>query len=66
MQGIMLLLDVVKQDPNNRNANLNLGMFAMKSGQYEKAVNRFKTHDMRKNPRLSPIFTLLKAISSWE
>ena len=43
MQGIMLLLDVVKKDPNNRNANLSLGMFAMKSGQYEKAVQRFKT-----------------------
>ncbi len=43
MQGIMLLLDVVKQDPNNRSANLSLGMFAMKSGQYEKAVQRFKT-----------------------
>ena len=37
MQGIMLLLDVVKQDPTNRNANLSLGMFAMKSGQYEKS-----------------------------
>ncbi|HEY8930110.1 MAG TPA: tetratricopeptide repeat protein [Mucilaginibacter sp.] len=43
MQGIMLLLDVVKQDPNNRPANLNLGLFAMKSGQFEKAVARFKT-----------------------
>jgi len=43
MQGIALLLDVVKQDPENRSANLNLGMFAMKSGQYEKAVQRFKT-----------------------
>ncbi len=43
MQGIMLLLDVVKQDPNNRNANLSLGLFAMKSGQYAKAVLRFKT-----------------------
>ncbi|MDP9079775.1 MAG: tetratricopeptide repeat protein [Bacteroidota bacterium] len=43
MQGIMLLLDVVKQDPKNHNANLSLGLFAMKSGQYEKAVARFKT-----------------------
>lgn len=43
MQGIMMLLDVVKQDPNNINANLSLGMFAMKSGQYDKAVLRFKT-----------------------
>ncbi|HEY4324305.1 MAG TPA: tetratricopeptide repeat protein [Mucilaginibacter sp.] len=43
MQGIMLLLDVVKQDPNNINANYNLGTFAVKSHQYEKAVQRFKT-----------------------
>ena len=43
MQGIGLLLDVVKQDPNNRNAVLNLGLFAMKSGQFDKAVDRFKS-----------------------
>jgi len=43
MQGIMLLLDVVKQDPNNFNANMNLGKFAVNSHQYEKAVQRFKT-----------------------
>lgn len=43
MQGIGLLLDVVKQDPNNHSANLNLGQFAMKSGQYDKAVARFKS-----------------------
>ncbi|AMR30820.1 hypothetical protein A0256_04965 [Mucilaginibacter sp. PAMC 26640] len=42
MQGITLLLDVVKQDPKNHAANLNLGMFAMKSGQFDKAVTRFK------------------------
>jgi len=43
MQGIQLLLDVVKNDPKNLKANLNLGLFSMKSGQYEKAVDRFKT-----------------------
>lgn len=43
MQGIQLLLEVVKQDPQNLKANLNLGLFAMKSGQYDKAVDRFKT-----------------------
>lgn len=43
MQGIQLLLDVVKQDPKNLKANLNLGLFSMKSGQYDKAVDRFKT-----------------------
>lgn len=43
MQGIALLLDVVKQDPDNESANLNLGLFSMKSGQYDKAIVRFKT-----------------------
>ncbi len=43
MQGIQLLLEVVKQEPNNIKANMNLGLFSMKSGQYDKAVNRFKT-----------------------
>lgn len=43
MQGIALLLEVVKQEPKNHDALLNLGMFSMKSGQYDKAVQRFKT-----------------------
>ena len=43
MQGIQLLLEVVKNDPKNLKANLNLGLFSMKSGQYDKAVERFKT-----------------------
>lgn len=42
MQGIEMLLDVVKRDPKNFNANMQLGMFAMKSGQFGKAVDRFK------------------------
>ncbi len=41
MQGISLLLEVVKQDPDNIKANTNLGLFSMKSGQYQKAVDRF-------------------------
>ncbi|MEO5912405.1 MAG: tetratricopeptide repeat protein [Pelobium sp.] len=43
MKGIALLLGVVKEDPKNMKANMNLGMFSMKSGQFEKAVDRFKT-----------------------
>jgi tetratricopeptide (TPR) repeat protein len=43
MQGIGLLLGVIAKDPNNRNAVLNLGLFAMKSGQFDKAVDRFKS-----------------------
>jgi tetratricopeptide (TPR) repeat protein len=43
MQGIALLREVVEKDPKNFSANLNLGLFSMKSGQYDKAVQRFKT-----------------------
>jgi tetratricopeptide (TPR) repeat protein len=60
MQGIMLLLDVVKQDPKNLNANLSLGLFAMKSGQYEKAVARFKTIIAQK-PEVEPYFYLAES-----
>jgi tetratricopeptide (TPR) repeat protein len=43
MQGIQLLLAVVKGDSLNLNANLNLGLFSMKSGQFDKAIKRFET-----------------------
>lgn len=60
MQGIVLLLDVVKQDPKNRNANLNLGLFAMKSGQFDKAVTRFKTIIAQK-AEVEPYFYLAES-----
>ena len=42
MQGITLLLGVVSKDPGNVNANFNLGLFSMRSGQYDKAIGRFQ------------------------
>jgi len=42
MKGIMMLREVVAEDPKHENANLNLGFLSMKSGQFEKAVERFK------------------------
>ena len=60
MQGIMLLLDVVKQDPKNVKANLSLGLFAMKSGQFEKAVARFKTV-IEQKPAAEPYFYLAES-----
>jgi tetratricopeptide (TPR) repeat protein len=60
MQGIMLLLDVVKQDPNNYNANLDLGEFAMNSRQYDKAVQRLKTVIAQK-PGYEPYFYLAES-----
>ena len=41
MQGIAMLLDVVKKDPKNLKANMSLGTFAIKSGQFDKAITRF-------------------------
>lgn len=43
MQGITMLLDVVKEDPKNTKANFSLGLFSMQSRQFDKAVDRFRT-----------------------
>ncbi len=41
MEGITLLMEVVKKDPKNLKANMSLGLFAIKSGQFDKAIIRF-------------------------
>lgn len=43
MQGIAMLLAVVAKDPKNVKANMNLGLFSIKSGQFAKAIPRFNT-----------------------
>jgi tetratricopeptide (TPR) repeat protein len=43
MAGITMLLEVVEEDPENLKANYNLGLFSMKSRQFDKAVDRFNT-----------------------
>lgn len=43
MKGIGILKEVLNKDPKNVNALTNLGYFAIQSGQYEKAVERFET-----------------------
>lgn len=43
MEGIALLRDVVAKEPKNLKANMNLGIFAIKSGQFDKAIIRFNT-----------------------
>jgi tetratricopeptide (TPR) repeat protein len=42
MKGIMLLREVVEKNPEHENAQLNLGFLSVKSGQYDKALERFK------------------------
>lgn len=41
MEGIGMLKKVEQQDPNNIKALINLGYFAIKSGQFDKAEERF-------------------------
>lgn len=43
MQGIQLLREVVAADPQNVKANMSLGLFSVQSGQFDKAIERFKT-----------------------
>jgi tetratricopeptide (TPR) repeat protein len=58
-KGVMMLLDVVGQDPNNVKANFSLGMFAITSRQYDKAVQRFKTViEHSPKPGFEPYFYL--------
>ncbi|HEV7229972.1 MAG TPA: tetratricopeptide repeat protein [Bacteroidia bacterium] len=54
MQGIGLLQEVLKADSNYVDALLNLGNFAMTSGQYPKAISRFN-----KVLKLKPEYILL-------
>lgn len=41
MKGILMLREIVAQDPGNVKANIELGRFSMMSGQYDKAIERF-------------------------
>lgn len=43
MKGIMMLREVVATDPKHEMAQYNLGMLSVKSGQLDKAIDRFKT-----------------------
>lgn len=52
MKGIAMLMEVVKKDPKNLKANMNLGMFAIKSGQFDKAIIRF--NDIISNIKATP------------
>lgn len=42
MKGIEILLEVIEEDPENIDALINLGYFSIRSGQYQKAKERFK------------------------
>jgi len=42
MEGVMILLDVVRQDSTNVEAQLMLGRYGLISGQFDKAIARFE------------------------
>jgi tetratricopeptide (TPR) repeat protein len=42
MKGIMMLREIADAEPGNIRAQFALGVFSMKSGQYEKAIIRFR------------------------
>jgi tetratricopeptide (TPR) repeat protein len=43
MEGITLLRELIQKDSANVDAQYYLGLFSVKSGQYDKAINRFNT-----------------------
>ncbi len=50
MQGVQLLLGIVRKDPDNVPALLSLGRLAIQSGQWDKAIDRFG-HVLEKQPK---------------
>lgn len=50
MQGVQLLLGIVRDKPDDIPANMLLGKLAVQSGQYEKAIGRFTTI-LRQQPK---------------
>ncbi len=58
MKGIMLLREVVKENPDHEMAQLNLGFLSVKSGQFDKAIERFKKV-MVINPKRTDVYYFL-------
>src|SRR5688572_19914026 len=42
MRGIVALREILQDDPDNIEAHWHLGLFSVQSGQYDKALERFK------------------------
>ncbi|HOS47545.1 MAG TPA: tetratricopeptide repeat protein [Bacteroidia bacterium] len=61
MKGIMLLREVVSKNPEHEMAQYNLGMLSVKSGQLDKAIERF-TKVLEINPKRSEMYFYLGQI----
>jgi outer membrane protein len=42
MEAVVILKDIIKADPHNKEALYNLGILSIQSGQYDKAIGRFE------------------------
>ena len=58
MKGITMLREVVAEHPDHVNAQLNLGFFSIRSGQYEKALERFN-NVLKANPDRVDVYLYL-------
>lgn len=61
MKGIMLLREVVSKNPEHEMAQYNLGMLSVKSGQLDKAIERF-VKVLEINPKRSEMYFYLGQI----
>lgn len=43
MQGIMMLRDIIEQDPSNQQALMSMGRMSIQTGQFENGVDRFES-----------------------
>lgn len=64
MQGVQLLLQVVRADSNHYMANLILGKNGIKSGQYEKAIARLEKVISLQSEKLDGYFLLVDAYAA--
>lgn len=64
MQGVKLMLDVVRADSNHYMANLMLGKYGIKSGQYEKAIARLEKVISLHSKKLDGYFLLVDAYAA--
>ena len=58
MKGIQMLREVVAKNPKHENAQMNLGILAVKSGQFDKALARFDTV-LLINPARTEIYSFI-------
>jgi len=58
MQGILAIRQVVDNDSNNMYAQMMLGMGGIKSGQYDKAIDRFLIVVRKQPGNLEAVFNL--------